>query len=69
MGRAAWHKLTQLAKVVHITLAVRLIRYSTVRHRQCLKVDKAAIDQDAQMFHHLYAQFLKRRVILDGSRS
>jgi DNA polymerase bacteriophage-type len=28
---------------VHITLAVRLIRYSTVRRRQCLQIDQAAV--------------------------
>jgi hypothetical protein len=34
-------------RIVHITLAVRLIRYSTVRHRQCLQIDKVAVDQNA----------------------
>jgi hypothetical protein len=35
LGRVA------LRKGVPITLAVRLIRYSTVRQRQCLQIDKA----------------------------
>jgi hypothetical protein len=34
-------------RTVHTTLAARLIRYSTVRDRQCLQIDKVAVDHHA----------------------
>jgi hypothetical protein len=55
-------------RTVDITLAVRLIGYTTVRRRQCLQIDQAALDQNPQMFHHFSPQFLQRRIIPDSHR-
>ena len=38
---------------MHVTLAVRLIRYSTVRRWQSLQIDKAALDQNAEVLQKL----------------
>ena len=38
---------------MHVTLAVRLICYSTVRRWQSLQIDKAALDQNAEVLQKL----------------
>jgi hypothetical protein len=53
---------------MHITLAVRLIRYSTVWRRQCLQIDKAAVDQNVEVLEHLRPQFLDGGIIPDSHR-
>ena len=45
-----------------------LIRYSTLRRRQCRKINKAALNQNAEMMHNLGSQFIRGRIIPNTHR-